>query len=526
MNKISVCFCIAILIGQTMLFSPDEGVFDSSSDSEFDWDEIFPASGRNGTEEPEWEIQTIDTNPSTNYIIGNYNSLAVDELGTPHISYISPSPVGSQSYVLNYTYLDGESWITNNVVNSNGGSCIALDSLGVPNIGVYHMNNALDLYLATTSGQNASSWNFQTIDNSSSSNVGSHCSLKIGSNGDIYAVYWVTGTNYSSLNFAHYNGTSWSISVVDSNGGASSSLMIDSSNNLHLTYQDTVNGVLKYGFYNGQSWSISTIDSSTSGRSNSLDIDSNGNPHVSYFSPAANSVKYATYANTVWSISTIRTGLTWDNSTASETDTSLSIDSFDNIHISFFDSGGLTYGFHDGGNSWGFTLIDTVQNVEGNTNIVVDESDTIHISYHDYVNKSLKYATFTSPEDSSGFEVLDSLGDVGQYISIASDSNADNHISYYDVTNGDLKYATDKSGSWVYTTLDSTGIVGMDTSIALDSNDDVHISYWDATNADLKYATDKSGSWVTSTLDFIGDVGRDSSIAIDSNDDVHISYYD
>jgi hypothetical protein len=131
------------------------------------------------------------------------------------------------------------------------------------------------------------------------------------------------------------------------------------------------------------------------------------------------------------------------------------------------------------------------------TSITVDSNDDVHISYFDSTNDDLKYAT-----DKSGSWVtasIDTTGNVGKYTSIAIDSNDDVHISYLEGLIMDLKYATCSSScssnsSWSMSSLDITENVGQYTSIAIDSKDNVHISYYDVTNEDLKYISVDSSS--------------------------------
>ena len=403
MNKIPVYLCIAILLGQVMLFSSEDSMNISSEDSEFDIENTVLTSGRNDAEDAGWVIETVETSSSQGSWVehGKYNSLAIGSNGTPHISYLSAIET---NYVTNHTSFDGQTWNSNTVATSNGAPCSALDSSDSPHVGIYtsYSSGDADLSLATNTGQNSSSWTLEMIDNSSS-NVGSNCDMKVGPDGDIYVVYWKWEVNNHSLKFAHYDGNSWTTSDIDNDGGSDSSLQIDDLGNLHVSYRDLTNGGLKYGINNGQGWVLSTIEGNGQGRGNSLVLDSNNDPHVSYFDGYNNRLKYASLTGTSWSISTVEAGLSWGNSSnTDDTDTSIGIDSSGNVHISYYNAG-LKYAFYDG-TSWNFTLIDTVENIEGNTNLIVDDEQRIHISYHDKENKSLKYAFFEEETTAGGAE--------------------------------------------------------------------------------------------------------------------------
>lgn len=78
----------------------------------------------------------------------------------------------------------------------------------------------------------------------------------------------------------------WSIETVDSDGsvGLYSSIAIDSSDNVHISYSDGDNEDLKYTTDASGEWVAETVDSDGSvGWFPSIAIDSNNHPHISYF---------------------------------------------------------------------------------------------------------------------------------------------------------------------------------------------------------------------------------------------------
>lgn len=174
--------------------------------------------------------------------------------------------------------------------------------------------------------------------------------------------------------------------------------------------------------------------------------------------------------------------------------------------------------------AWMPTMVDTFgEHGLSETSVTVDSADKVHISYcrYDSGTWALKYGTNTS--GSWITEVVDAdLGDFSTSAfpptSVASDGSKKVHIAYayYDGTSDQytLKYATNRSGVWVTESVDA-GFVGC---IALDSSDNVHIIY---RSDGLKYATNASGSWVTVPLDPDGYWG---DITLDNSDKVHISY--
>ena len=340
--------------------------------------------------------------------------------------------------------------------------------------------------------------------------------------------FTITGSNFSSLlePRMEINNT-----IVDSAvGGYPSSLVVDSSGDVHISYgKKPTSGYtdLKYAIYDGSSWTTSTVASDYVGQYNSLAVESNGDLHISYWSELG--LKYTTYD-----------GISWSNTTVDSAEgvgcwNSLAVDSSGDVHISYYDpvNNSLKYATYDG-ISWSKTFVDGYdqnnphESVGSYNSLAVDSNNKVHISYRDEDNNNLKYATF----DGISWNISTVNGnpnyDLGMMTSLAVDSSGDVHISYWDSDLG-LKYAIYDGISWETTIVDNIGNVGgRGTSISVESNGDVHISYWDGNNGALKYATFDGSSWTNITVDATwgSSVGSYSSLAVDSNGDVHISHWD
>ena len=337
----------------------------------------------------------------------------------------------------------------------------------------------------------------------------------------------------------------WVTETVDSEGDVGrydTSIAVDSSGNVHISYHDYTNSALKYATNASGSWVIETVDGNGDvGLYSSIALDSSDNVYIIY--SISDTLKYAGNASGSWVIETIESinDGTGGNDGGDFHDASIAIDSSDNLHISYtrrndYDDDYDSYSSHDlkyatnASGSWVKEIIEDVcceyQSID-RTSIAVDSSGNAHISYHASYSHyaysdSINYAT-----NASGSWIREGVAGVASLGSIAVDSGDNAYISYvgnlfYGAT-PELKYTTNASGSWVAGTVDSVGRSSR-RSIALDSGDNIHISYNYGNN--LKYATNSSGSWVTEIPDCEGSVGLYNSIAIDSSDNVHISYYD
>jgi hypothetical protein len=133
------------------------------------------------------------------------------------------------------------------------------------------------------------------------------------------------------------------------------------------------------------------------GADSSIAIDSSDKVHISYTVFDGESEYWMTYATKVFGF-WVNTYITWMGGY-----TSIATDSSDNVHISFarFDNwgGGLGYATCSSSSdctqtdNWNIELVDT----EGtDCSIAMDSSDNVHISYYDSANRDLKYAKIPS----------------------------------------------------------------------------------------------------------------------------------
>jgi hypothetical protein len=336
---------------------------------------------------------------------------------------------------------------------------------------------AILLSLSLTSSPAMALRQIETVD--SYGNVGRNTSLAFDSSGNpaISYNYYNYSSKSTELKFAHYNGESWDITTVDSEGsvGRDTSLAFDASDNPAISYFDWTNKDLKYAYFNGSAWDITTVDSSGRvGESTSLAFDTSGLPAMSYYDTTNGDLKYAHFNGTKWKITTV------DSEGRVGFFTSLAFDSSGNPSISYIGDSinALKYASFNG-SSWDIT---NIAGLWGMTSLAFNP-----ISGYPAIScgrRNLNYAYFNG--ESWNITTVDSDG---YYNSLAFDPSGNPAISYRFL--GSLKYALFNGVSWYTTMVDTDGRVGVDNSLAFNPlTGEPAISYYSGNyNNDLKYAT-------------------------------------
>jgi hypothetical protein len=254
------------------------------------------------------------------------------------------------------------------------------------------------------------------------------------SGGEPRISYIRTGSNSEELHYASLTGGTWTTELADGSPrvGHFSSLVLDASDNPHISYFDFANGDLKLAIKSG-SWSSETIDSAgITGFGTSIALF-NGTERVAY-----------------------TTGGVVDD---------------------------LRFAVRSG--SWNLMTVDSAANSGGDNSLVLDTSGNPRISYWDLdqgsgINTNLKFAEWNSNTASWDIFLVDSGTSTGFSNSLVIGPDGTPHISYYYSFPGasQIRYATRNSaGNWAIQTVDEGIIAGGSTTISLDSQGRPVIAY-------------------------------------------------
>jgi hypothetical protein len=264
-----------------------------------------------------WQFEIVDD-------YGDRCSLALNAFGWPRISY-------RKSYGLDdlyYAWRDASGWSIE-IVDATGFvgnfTSLALDDLGRPRISYYDVTNDYIKY----AWRNASGWNTEIADSSGDFGLGT--SLALDTSGHPHISY-VVSSFYHDLKYAYRDASGWHFEMVDEAATVTeqSSLALDGSGYPHISYKATG---LKYAYRDASGWHFEMVDpGSAVGAHSSLALDGSGYAHISYFVSQSNEVRYAYRGTSGWYVETV------ESTGGVGSSTSLALDVSDNPRISYRDA--------------------------------------------------------------------------------------------------------------------------------------------------------------------------------------------
>ena len=321
--------------------------------------------------------------------------------------------------------------------------------------------------------------------------------IVMDSSGNLHIVH-INGGNYE-IRHSVYDGSSWLSNKIGDCEGTScwdAHMVIDDNDELHVAYAAYSNAVI-YRHYDGSTWTSSVVSTSAKFGPVGIAVDSNNLPHISYAASGQHcggGLRLASFNGTSWGSQSI------DYGSNKGCDSSIVIDDNDHVYIAYQDRDNSKLKFatnHSG--SWNTYAPDAAVPVTSMypgyfTSLAMDNQGQFHIAHFDSRNEDLRYSTGV-PNGQWTTTIVDASGHTGRNPSIAIDAAGDPHIVYQTWSGFDLRYATlnPSSPNWQKSNIETTGDLGDSNSIFIDAQGTLHVAYSDETNDVLRYATKATG---------------------------------
>lgn len=471
----------------------------------------------------DFEFETVDEGS----VQGQHSSLAIDNEGNPHISFI-----GESSQSVKYAWFDGDEWTVETVFESFDSiedTSIALNPAGLPSIAFTNRGTYPDTDIMYAS-YDGSTWDIASVDQGNYSS-GREISLAIDNSG-VPAIAYILqnkSDSYYTLKYAKMVNGSWVLDTVhaDDYMATSCSLAFSSTNVPYICYAYRNQGVeLDYFRLDDQEgWQQETVDPGAEypgGFTVSMALDSNDRPHFVYNENNAGLLKYSyPYEDVHAAIVTEP----WNYGYSS-----IAVDSNGNVHVAYcgYDGSGsgLKYASYDG-ESWDIKVADPSEDSGSYLALALDQADQPCISYHDHESQTfdLKYACKNG--DNWAIQTVPPAGATkGQYPDLELDSQGEPHLVYMIHNDRAIRYASKDGEEWTISDVASfeelpLGNYFRSPSLAVDEEDLLHVCF--ASNDVLTYGSLSSNEWEFETVSPDLDV-VECDLALDRTGQPHTAF--
>ena len=255
----------------------------------------------------------------------------------------------------------------------------------------------------------------------------------------------------------------------DADLGGYVSLAVDSRSRPAVAYFDGSAGDLRYAHFNGETWSIETIDSQGSvGLYPSVTFDIDDRPVISYFHKTRGDLRVARFDGTAWNIQTVDA----NDVVGRSTDIVLNRNTGE-LAIAYEDSTrGRLKMARNPGSGWTRGLIDHSTLGVTHVSAAFAPDNQLAVSYYDIHNADLKYAEFDGVK--WNHQRIASKGAQGLYTQLYFSASGDANIIYYNRRNNLVVRVFGGLSNWNADILKQGG--GRYISTAIDPRDQ-HVTY-------------------------------------------------
>ena len=327
-----------------------------------------------------WSFEDVDTS-------AEQTSIVADKDGNLHLAYYVSDAFGELRYA--FRSASDSQWYKMTVDQHLGvfSTGISLDANEDP--GICYTPRRMQ-YAHLTNHK----WSIQEVDPSSGL-IAYRCSIKYTPD-DRPQLSWYLESIFV-LRYAALEDATWKARSVEvgTQSGKWNSLVLDRNALPHLAYSSFKGGELHYAHFDGTKWDRTVLDSPAPGEGQrgmgaSLVLDQNGNPRISYHD--LQSLKYATFDGKKWTKETIEELPAYIDWSWRIFRTTQLLDSRGNPHISYESYLGLKHAWWDG-KRWHTQMIKPSIGISFfDSYLTIDRQDNLYISYRDPSDGTLKIA--------------------------------------------------------------------------------------------------------------------------------------
>lgn len=321
----------------------------------------------------------------------------------------------------------------------------------------------------------------------------------------------------------------WSTEQIDLEG-YSTSLIVDTQGNLHLSYYATNDGELRYGFRSAANsrWFKMAVDHSLGFMVTAITLDSHQNPHICYTPQVT---KYAAWDGHKWHTQEVDPGIgrvaffcSIQITSDGKPEIAWYLESGTFLRYAVLQDGvWLAMSVEGGGGRMPGKWNSMVLDANGNPHIAYTWFPTGKLNYSFFDGQTWNIATLDSPTDTAG-------GERGMGVSMVLDPDGNPIIAYYDEQS--LKLARNIKGKWKSEVIEQLPPFGQNYSwksfrskLLFDSKGNLHVGFESLRG--LEHAWWDGKQWNKQLiLGVHGLAFLESSMAIDASDNLYIVYRD
>lgn len=469
-----------------------------------------------------WHFETLDDTG----VMGFQSALAFDSQGYMHITYSDHSTQYLAS--IYYAYQDASGWhkeILQDGIEDQaaygGRSSLALTDAGLPVVAYYYYDGTQSSARVAFRQSNGT-W----VKEDAYVHVSSYPTMLLDAAGYPHLLFAGSINGYTeSATHAYKDGLGWHAEQIEAENYNlyEGTLVRNANGDLYTYYWDMYHERLNYASLEAGSsaWTVNMLaPTGNSGVENMLVLDAADQPHLANVDQYSHDgqPRYSYWDGAAWQTEVVQER--GYEGYFGQPNPALALDADQNVHLSFYNTTGLAYGYRDA-LGWHTENVPGVGVADHSSAALAIGADGYPRIAHSLDNKKLAYSYL----DAGGWhtDMLTTTGAAA--VDMVLDANGYAHISY--VKSG-LRYAYQDSTGWHFEKVNTplANAAAYATSLALDAEGRPHIASGSTQLPDysypIVYSYKEAGTWISYEVEHHG--GAYPALALDSHGYPHVAY--